>query len=371
MDKTDLNSLIIALIYGSLILLSFLKISNPLKVNKKANFWFGIFLFIWSTFWVDDIFLYLRNDELHAGLAIFIRFVQFFTPLIFYFSVVFFTNPNFRFKKADFKYLALPVLFLVLSIVQNNDDVERAALYKPLLSGLILFHALIYAVASYLKIRRHRKNILLFSSATSEINLSWLENIITLILTMSVIFSIYNLAFNASSLNLYINCIFLVAIFTIGYYSLKQKEIFPVNEKHRNEIISLNEETPSAEMKRKIIADEELVRLKSKLTELMRSQKPYLDSELNLIKLAEITNITPHQLSYLLNTGFNESFFLFINKYRVEKAKELLLKEEMNNLSILGIAFESGFNSKTSFNSTFKKITNQTPSEFKRSGTAL
>jgi len=103
----------------------------------------------------------------------------------------------------------------------------------------------------------------------------------------------------------------------------------------------------SAEMKRKIISDEELVRLKSRLTE-----------------LAELVNITAHQLSYLLNSDFNESFFLFINKYRVEKAKELLLREEMNNLSILGIAFESGFNSNISFNSTFKKITNQTPSEF-------
>jgi AraC-like DNA-binding protein len=76
-------------------------------------------------------------------------------------------------------------------------------------------------------------------------------------------------------------------------------------------------------------------------------------------------NITSHQLSYVINTGFNENFFRFINQYRVEKAKELLLLEEMNRLSILGIAFESGFNSKTSFNTTFKKFTGQTPSAFK------
>jgi len=103
----------------------------------------------------------------------------------------------------------------------------------------------------------------------------------------------------------------------------------------------------------------------------MDHQKPYLDSELNLIKLAELIGITPHQLSYIVNTGFNENFFQYINTYRVEKAKELLLQEEMNKLSVLGIAFESGFNSKTSFNTTFKKITGQTPTEFKKRSAAL
>ena len=371
MHTAELNSLIIALIYGSLILLSFLKISNPLKVNKKANFWFGIFLFVWSTFWLDDISLFFSNAELNVTVALLFHFIQFFTPVIFYFSVVFFTNPNFRFQIKDLRYLAIPVLFLVVSFLQTSSVKEKDPFFQPVLSGLILIHALIYALASYLKIRKHKKNILLFSSDTNEIDLNWLENIITLILSMSVIFSIYNLFFNASSLNLFINIIFLVAIFIIAYYSLKQKEIFPVNEKQRNDIISLNEEAPSVEMKRKIISDEELVKLKSRLIELMKLQQPYLDSELNLIKLAELLNMTAHQLSYLLNSGFNESFFLFINKYRVEKAKELLVREEMNNLSILGIAFESGFNSKTSFNSTFKKITNQTPSEFKKTSTGL
>jgi AraC-like DNA-binding protein len=163
----------------------------------------------------------------------------------------------------------------------------------------------------------------------------------------------------------------LVIIFFIACNSLKQKEIFPLDENQRKEIISIEDEAQSGELKKKIISDSDLIKLKSKLSDLMKIQKPYLDSELNLIKLAELINMTPHQLSYIINTGFNENFFQYINTYRVEKAKELLDKEDMNKLSILGIAFESGFNSKTSFNTTFKKITGQTPSEFKKRSSVL
>ena len=68
----------------------------------------------------------------------------------------------------------------------------------------------------------------------------------------------------------------------------------------------------------------------------------------------------------LPNNGFNQNFYGFINKFRVEKSKKLLADKELDKYSIIGIAFESGFNSKTSFNTTFKKLTGQTPSEFKR-----
>ncbi|MEF9477974.1 helix-turn-helix domain-containing protein [Chryseobacterium sp. 1B4] len=97
----------------------------------------------------------------------------------------------------------------------------------------------------------------------------------------------------------------------------------------------------------------------------MEIQKPYLDSELNLIRLAEMLSVSTHHLSYVINTGFGKNFFQYVNEYRIDHAKKLL-KEPDSKLSILGIAYESGFNSKTSFNTTFKKVTGQTPSEFKK-----
>lgn len=362
----DLNSLIVILIYGSLILLSFLKLANPLKVNKKANYWFGIFLLLWSTFWIEEITFMISGNDLNIYFAVFIHFVQFFAPIVLFFSVVFYTNPNYKLQKADVKYLILPIIFLIFLLLQQTYSKEDSITFQLILTGLILVQALFYIIVSYLRIRKHQKKILLFSSDTNGIDLNWLEYIIFLILSTSIIVSIYNVVLNSIPPNVYINITFLFVIYSIAYYSLKQKEIFPLDEKQRNEVISINEDEQFTELKRKIITDEELITLKSRLGQLMQQQKPYLDSELNLIKLSELLNITSHQLSYVINTGFNENFFQFINKHRVEKAKELLIKDGMNNLSILGIAFESGFNSKTSFNTTFKKITNQTPSEFKK-----
>jgi AraC-like DNA-binding protein len=365
MNTDNTNSIIIILIFGFLILLSFLNISNPLKVNRKANLWFGIFLLLWSTFWLDEISFLIYGNEINNQLAVFIHFIQFLTPIVFFFSVVYFSNPNHKFKITDLKFMILPIIFLIFLLLKQIAKKDNIDLYQAILTGLLLIQAFFFTSLSYLRIRKHQKKIQLFSSNTREINLDWLEYIIFIVLLMSGVSVLYYILFNPLHLNVFINSAYLIVIFSIAYNSLKQKEIFPWNEKQRNEIILIDEN--SLDMKRKIVSDEELIPLKSRINQIMQQEKPYLDCDLNLVKLSEMLNITPHQLSYVINSGFNENFFQYINKFRVEKAKELLAKNDMNNLTIVGIAFESGFNSKTSFNTTFKKITEQTPSEYKKS----
>jgi len=79
--------------------------------------------------------------------------------------------------------------------------------------------------------------------------------------------------------------------------------------------------------------------------------------------------IPTHQLSRVINEHFGRNFFDFINGYRVAEVKRKILDPAYAHFSLLGIAFESGFNSKSAFNRVFKKITGQTPSQFKESGT--
>ena len=113
MNTSELNSFIVILIYGSLVLLSLLKLANPLQVNKKANFWFGLFLFLWSTFWLDEILFLITGSAIEVHSLLPVRFVQYMTPIFFYFSVLFFTNPSFTFKLTDVKFLLLPLTFLI------------------------------------------------------------------------------------------------------------------------------------------------------------------------------------------------------------------------------------------------------------------
>ncbi len=372
--NNEFNSLVVSLIVCSLLLLSFLKLSNPLKVNRKANFWFGFFLLLWSTFWLDEIFFYITHSEMGMYFSFAFSFLQFFTPIIFYFSVLFYINPSYQFKVYDLKYLILPFLYMVNLLMIHFGNFEKhfvlLSFFKVMAIVLILIQAIFYTAFSYYLIRKHQLTILKFSSNTEEIDLSWLEYIILTIFGMSMLIAFYNIFYDSQSLHLFINLIFLIVIYFIAYYSLKQKEIYPVKEKRLEELISIAADEENRESKRKLIPDEELSKIRFTLENVMKTEKPYLDSELNLIKLSEMVSVSGHHLSYVINAGFQKNFFQYVNEYRVEYAKKLL-EDKNSKFSILGIAYESGFNSKTSFNTTFKKLTRTTPSEFKKMSSDL
>ena len=99
----------------------------------------------------------------------------------------------------------------------------------------------------------------------------------------------------------------------------------------------------------------------------MKSEKPYLEPDLNIYKLSEQIGTSRHYLSQVINEKAGKSFFDFINGFRVEEAQSKLTDPAMANKSILGIAFDSGFNSKATFNTTFKKHSGMTPSAYQKS----
>lgn len=103
-----------------------------------------------------------------------------------------------------------------------------------------------------------------------------------------------------------------------------------------------------------------------KLLHVMETEKPYTDGGLTLPKLAERLSISPSHLSQTIHERTNQSFSDFVNAYRVEEAKRRLLDPTLGHYSILAIAEEVGFNSKSSFNAVFKKHTSMTPSEFRK-----
>ena len=107
---------------------------------------------------------------------------------------------------------------------------------------------------------------------------------------------------------------------------------------------------------------------RQRLLDLMNSEKPYLDSELTLQKLAKAVAVSPHHLSQTINEQLNQNFIDFINAYRIEEAKRMLTDPSKKHYSILAVSEEVGFNSKSAFNTAFKKHVNMTPSEFRKGG---
>ncbi len=104
----------------------------------------------------------------------------------------------------------------------------------------------------------------------------------------------------------------------------------------------------------------------NQLINFMEKEKPFLDESLSVKILAEKINISPHHLSQVINSEFNQNFYTFVNTYRANEVKKELEKPENRNESILIIAYNCGFKSKSSFNIIFKKINGKTPTEYRK-----
>lgn len=114
------------------------------------------------------------------------------------------------------------------------------------------------------------------------------------------------------------------------------------------------------------LSSEKARRIEKSLRSLMENEAPYADSSLTLTQLADKLDVSPHNLSEVINTRLNLNFFDFVNRYRLEKIKQDLTDPDKKNLKLLAIAFDAGFNSKTAFNTIFKKHTGLTPSEYRQ-----
>jgi len=104
-----------------------------------------------------------------------------------------------------------------------------------------------------------------------------------------------------------------------------------------------------------------------RLKEAVATKRLYEDAELTLATLAEKLGVHPHELSRILNIGLEKSFNDFINEFRVRDVARKMADPAYDRITLLGIAYESGFNSKTTFNRVFKEMTGKTPAEYKTS----
>nr|WP_246848941.1 helix-turn-helix domain-containing protein [Aquimarina sp. U1-2] len=104
--------------------------------------------------------------------------------------------------------------------------------------------------------------------------------------------------------------------------------------------------------------------LKSKLLYLLKEEKIYKQNDISLQKLSDLLDTTRHNTSQIINEHFDLNFFELMNKYRIEEATELLKQEKHKNFNIIDVAYEVGFNNKVTFNRSFKKYNQITPSEY-------
>lgn len=279
------------------------------------------------------------------------------------------TQKNFRLKKTDLLHtvpFVLLALFMSYRYYFYSADIKRGLLDSGLILSpfqdhvkFISFNVLLlgYSLAVLIMIMKYSKELKSTYSSIEKIDLSWVSLIvygfILIGLTDSTQFIIH-ITFNYNiGLTKFAYAVVFIITIIVYYNNLKQPEIFihnSENEKYKSS--RLTEEEKNAY----------LIRLKT----YMQNEKPYLIPSLTIDQLAKKLDISNRYLSQIINQSYKMNFYDFINKFRIEEAKQLLKDQAASNKTILSILYEVGFNSKTAFNIAFKKHIGINPTHFKK-----
>ncbi len=159
---------------------------------------------------------------------------------------------------------------------------------------------------------------------------------------------------------------FSVVTYLLGYFAISQPETFKAVPQS---ISILDDPLESTVAQKKVTlvektVDENLIVVVESLEKNIKLNRPFLNPRLTLSELANQIKTQPHILSKAINEHYGKNFFELINGYRIEEFKRLVDEEKFQNYTLLALAYEVGFNSKTAFNRSFKKSTNQTPKEY-------
>lgn len=306
-------------------------------------------------------------------------------PLVyFYFKSL--TNAHFRFSGRDVRHfipafitILIAVFIFLKDVVYDHGIMGQAfeyhygtkgelaenglGMFGEVISYLVYFSILGYFMATIRLYHKYKKYILTQFSFTEEIDLGWLRNFLYAVVIGQVIWLMFQIFDLMSPEGLsYIESWYAyfawgVIIYYLGFkgYGLTGDKLRVLDFEEEKEEVPIPKTKPSS-----LLPTE-------KILAALETEKNYLNPELSLKDLANKLNISPLQLSQTINSELGKNFNELINQFRVEAVKEKLLDDTQAHLSILGIAFECGFNSKATFNRTFKNITGFTPSQYVKS----
>ncbi len=365
------------------------------EANKRANGCLALLLGILVLNLVHGFFT--RSTVIEAAPYLFMLGFPTYLGLgpLLYFYTRALTNPDWSFSRSQWVHF-IPLLItwlLLIPLFLQPTEVKQQMMVISQGSGRaqwgIIFISYIpivlsligYSTACLIKLRAHRTRILDEFSSTERVNLNWLRGLswFMILVSLSVLLPVPE-----SVPRLYWFKIVSVAlIFYIGHMGIRQPLIFhhradptgPQTNEH-DAATSLAEQSlhdrqsgPTADANRKYrstgLGSEHAQHYWELLTVLMETDKPYLAPNLSLAELAQKLIIQPAQLSQVINSCARMNFYDFINGYRIQAAQKLLL-EDASPWSILDIALEAGFNSKSTFYTQFKKHVGMTPTAFRR-----
>jgi AraC-like DNA-binding protein len=368
---------------------------QPRKKNREANRYFAAIMAVTSVFLLNQ---FLVETHLMYQVPALLGSTNFaevlFAPCL-YLYVRTMTQPKVEGQRSFLHFvpsffcaiLLMPFYFLKSEekiLIANSNYIEWPGVLEytfPIYMVIVSIQFLIYLGCSFYMLFKHTKTIKHFFSYNQDITLAWLRNFLLYNLALLMFFIYFYTAYTQSDSNIKpamdwffgLNVFF---VFYLGFKALKQRRIF----KHHNIIEENNQDYNSVEetftqitqiknkkkYKKSALTLEMSESILKRLNDTMKHDKPYLDSNLTLPKLAKMVATSSNYLSQVINEQMGMKFFDFVNSFRITMAKDLIINPLPHTKTILDIAMESAFNSKSAFYSAFKKQVGVTPAQFKK-----
>ncbi len=340
------------------------------KHKKNADFWLAVLLILLCSSLITPFIGFANVYDRNQWLTYFPFGISYGTGVCIWFYVVSLTNSKRRFSRKDWLFLIPSAIYVAFRLFLFAQTLEfkgwfNTNYYVPFVNPIVFVTEFGWNVIFlYFAIKHYRKYRAWLNenfSDTEKIKFDWLRNflyVFTFVLILGAIFDFTGSFIKRLS---YIQYFYFELVLALATYYLAIAGYL------RSKTIELEfSEAENVETagRKTLLSAKELENLKSKLQNLMQNDKLYLEPNLTLTDLARQIGVNSTVLSYTINNGFGKNFNDFINEFRIKEVKDKLQNGAAEKSNLLGIAFDSGFNSKATFNRAFKKFTGVSPKEF-------
>ena len=315
----------------------FLEFPHLAFTTVSFQFLFGPLLYLYAKSLTEVNIPLRRRDFLH------------FLPFILELMLL----APFYFKGSEYKIIVLKrIIYTATPIFTTRFFIVEAAQNLQML---------IYTILTLNLLKRYHQSAYKGSLSFTKLSLKWLRNLsfgfaIFVLLDFGFLVEIWLFGYQyVVEVNSVLIISSAILIYCLGYFGFRQPEVF------------MNALKKSPQYEKSTLSDAQSKLYLKKLFRVMEEDKLFTDNDLNLQLLARKLAISPYYLSQIINVKLHKNFFDFINRYRIDEAKKILSQPKNDHYTILSIAYEVGFNNKTSFNAAFKKHTSRTPSQFRNS----
>jgi len=375
------SSLLLIFFFNGIVF-SFLLLKKGIQNNNNANKWLSFLLFLCAMYIAPYMLGYAGwySRKVTREILYFIPFMQVLLigPVIFFYTKSL-LNSTFKISKKEYYHFIPALIYLVYSLIvfitdklildefyfyADGRDKDMANWYQ--IAGII---SMVYYLIASLKFYKNYKKLVFDKvSFADSILFEWIPNFLIAFLSI-VVLRVLLFLLNPEWGNFgnqfwhYIAFSIVVLYVSVNGYANAVKMSF-LNDVNSESINVYQESDEDYKTKQDNTNLEEIEFWKDKILHLVENEKVFKNPTLTLSDLSKLLNTNTKNISKSINSGFDMNFNDFINHYRIEAVKEKLHKKEHKTSTLLGIAFDCGFNSKATFNRAFKKSIDLSPKDY-------